>query len=261
MEYLFPHIEHKVYRNTFIQSTSVSLIGSNIGNELPTNFDKRCIEFAERFFQIKPDIENFLNTNVMIFSNDEEEVEFSFGPDKARLTIGRKNYVSFLNNIMPELLQLKEFMFGVMQNSSLENLCIRKLNLFPITAENDESVSENVDEIFKYFFNSELIDNVEDSIGSVPKNASWMLCFKKAMFAAETDPYEMSIRIGISKTNKEKRYNVILDSLARCKNTGEIKEGSVDRILLALNDRLFDAYHWCVNEGIISLMEKEDAKP
>ena len=47
-------------------------IGSNIGNELPTNFDKRCIEFAERFFQIKPDIENFLNT-----SNTPNIIEFT----------------------------------------------------------------------------------------------------------------------------------------------------------------------------------------
>ena len=37
----------------------------------------------------------------------------------------------------------------------------------------------------------------------------------------------------------------------------EIGEGAIDRLLIRLNDQLFNAFHWCVADEIIKLMEQE----
>ena len=185
----------------------------------------------------------------------EDEITFTFRPDKANLRVGRKKYHTFVDNIIPELLPLKDYMFGVMERESIENLMVRKLNIFPIQADSVEEVKENTLEIYKYIYNPELLSALSNE--EPPHDASWILDFRRGIFSNSEN--EVTVRIGIARAQGyEKTFNVVLDSSARCVNPSEIGEGAVDRILLRLNDQLFNAYHWCVGNEIIQLMEKEN---
>lgn len=255
MAYPFQTIPHKEYPNTFLENTAVTLISRKWNGEFNDNFANLYSSFVERFFGLKKDAQQFKEKQEVSMTAPEDEVTFTFRPDKANLRVGRKKYHMFVDNIIPELLPLKAFMFGVMERESIENLMVRKLNIFPIQADSVEEVKENVLDIYKFIFKPELLKEV--SLVNAPQNAPWILDFRKGVFSNNDD--EVTIRVGIARAQGyEKTFNVVLDSSSRCANSSEIGEGAVDRILLRLNDQLFNAYHWCVGNEIIQLMEKED---
>ena len=255
MAYPFQTIPHKEYPNTFLKNTAVTLISGKWNGEFNDKFANLYPSFVERFFGLKKDAQQFKEKQEMSVTAPEDEITYTFRPDKANLRVGRKKYHTFVDNIISELLPLKVFMFGVMERESIENLMVRKLNIFPIQADSVEEVKENVLDIYKYIFKPELLKEV--ALANAPQDASWILDFRKGMFSNSDD--EVTVRIGVAKAQGfEKTFNVILDLSARCAYSSRIGEGAVDRILLRLNDQLFNAYHWCVSNEIIQLMEKEN---
>jgi len=135
----------------------------------------------------------------------------------------------------------------------IENLLIRKLNVFPIQGDSEEDVNSKLDNIYGFMFKDELVKTAKDV--EIPENAPWIMSFRKAVM--DDDETEMTIRIGISKAEKDKMYNVILDSSVKLKEKQNIVEGAIDQQLRQLNDKLFDAFHWSVNNSVLSLMQKE----
>ncbi|MDE7455993.1 MAG: hypothetical protein K2M96_04715 [Prevotella sp.] len=257
MAYPFQTIPHKEYPNTFLENTAVTLISRKWNGEFNDNFTNLYPKFVERFFGLKKDAQLFKETQEVSMTAPEDEITFTFRPDKANLRVGRKKYHTFVDNIIPELLPLKDFMFGVMERESIENVMVRKLNIFPIQADSVEEVKENTLEIYKYIYNIDLLGAGALSNEDLSHDAPWILDFRKGLFSNSEN--EVTIRIAIARAQGyEKTFNVVLDSSARCVNPSEIGEGAVDRILLKLNDQLFDAYHWCVGNEIIQLMEKEN---
>lgn len=254
MSYPFVPIEHKEYPNTFLVNTAVSLIASNWNGEYNENFDKLYPEFVDRFFDMKKTVDQFKQKGEMSLSSPEDDVTFTFRPDKANLRVGRKKYHTFVETIMPELVPLKAFMFGARELETLENLQVRKLNVFPIQADSDEEIKQNANEVYRYLYKKDLMAEV--SVASIPNNSPWILDFRRGVFV--NDKYEVTIRIGIAKSQgDEKSYNVVMDSSVVCSQKKEIGEGAIDRLLIQLNDQLFNAFHWCVADEIIKLMEQE----
>lgn len=257
MTYPFQPIPHKEYPNTFLENTAVSFISEKWDGKFKDSFTKLYTGFVERFFGLKKEVQQFKEKQKMSVTALENDITFTFTPDKSYLRVGRKKYHTFVSSIIPELLPLKAFVFGVMEMESIENLMIRKLNIFPIQADSIEEVQENTLDIYKFIYKPELLDVVEKI--EVPQDAPWILDFRKGKFTNHED--EITIRIGIAQSkSNENTYNVILDSSARCAKPHTIEEGTIDRILLRLNDQLFDSYHWCVSSEIIQLMEKAEEK-
>lgn len=254
MTYPFVQIEHREYPNTFLVNTAVSLIGSNWNGEYNESFDKLYPEFVDRFFGIKKTVDQFKQKGELTLSSPEDELTFTFRPDKANLRVGRKKYHTFVETIMPELVPLKAFMFGAREIDNLENLQVRKLNIFPIQADSDEEIKQNANDVYRYLFRQDLISEV--TVAPIPNDSSWILDFRRASFA--NDEFKVTIRIGIAKSQgTEKSYNVVMDSSVVCAQQKKIGEGAIDRLLIRLNDQLFNAFHWCVADEIIKLMKQE----
>lgn len=254
MAYPFVPIEHREYPNTFLVNTAVSLIASSWNGEYNENFDKLYPEFVDRFFGVKKTADQFKQKGELSLSSPEDEVTFTFRPDKANLRVGRKKYHTFVETIMPDLVPLKVFMFDAREIENLENLQVRKLNIFPIQADSDEEIKQNANEVYRYLFKQGLMSEV--SVAPIPDNSFWILDFRRATFA--NDEYNVTIRIGIAKSQgTENGYNVVMDSSVVCAQKKEIGEGAIDRLLIRLNDQLFNAFHWCVADEIIKLMEQE----
>lgn len=255
MAYPFPHQEqHKVYPNTFLENTSVSLIACHWDGVFSSDFEKLYPKFVDSFFHLPKSVEDFKKQKEMSVSAPEDGLTYSFKPDKAYIRRDRKSYISFLSSIMTEILPLKVFLFDVMKFSSIENLQVRKLNILPIEAESDDEIRNKLMDVYRFLYSDDFLKYVQDA--TLPIDAPWILNFRKAVFSEGDN--EVTLRIGIAKANnKEHIYNVVLDSSARCSKPSIIEEGSVDRKLLKLNDCLYDAFHWCVKEDIIQLMEEE----
>ena len=206
MAYPFIPIEHREYPNTFLVNTAVSLIASDWNGEFNENFDKLYPEFVDRFFEIKKTVNQFKEKGEMSLSSPEDEVIYTFRPDKANLRVGRKKYHTFVETIMPKLVPLKVFMFGTREIENLENLQVRKLNIFPIQADSDEEIKQNANEVYRYIFKQDLMAEV--FVAPIPNNSPWILDFRRATFV--NDEYKVTIRIGIAKSQgAEKSYNVI----------------------------------------------------
>ena len=254
MAYPFIPIEHREYPNTFLANTAVSLIGNNWNGGYNENFDKLYPEFVDRFFGVKKTVDQFRQKGELTLSSPEDELTFTFRPNKANLKVGRKKYRTFVETIMPKLFPLKAFMFGAREIDNLENLQVRKLNLFPIQADSDEEIIQNANDVYRYLYTQDLMSEV--SVAAIPNNSPWILDFRKASFA--NDEFKVTIRIGIAKSQgTEKSYNVVMDSSVVCAQQKEIGEGAIDRILIRLNDQLFNAFHGCVADEIIKLMKQE----
>ena len=257
MAFPFDHKNHEVYPNTFLENTAVTLFASDWNGVFSGNFDDLYPKFVERFFRLKKSVDQFKKDLEMSVTAPDDGLSYIFNPNKARLSVDRKKYVSFVDNIMTELFPLKDFMYRVMERSVIENVQVRKLNILPIEAEDDNEIVENADNVYAFLFKKELIEYVKDQ--PIPDSAPWILSFRRAN--VDNGNVDISIRIGISKVrNRQKHYNVILDSSARCINHSPIEEGAVDGLLLNLNDCLFDAFHWCVKSEIVEMMRKENEK-
>lgn len=256
MAYPFEHKEHKKYYNTFLDNTAVSLIAPTWDRHVPDEFFAKFPAFVERNYQIKASAQQFIESHELNVENEEEAVTYVFKPDKATLRVGRKTYDTFYTAVMPRLLPLKEFVFGVMGLCTIENLLVRKLNIFPISADSPEEVLQNAENIYRYMYKGGLVEIAEEQ--NIPQNAPWILSLRKAILSDANS--EVTIRIALAKAKGENLYNVILDSSVRYYKLMKIEEGSIDRRLRFLNDLLFDAFHWCVSDSIVELMEKEIKK-
>lgn len=254
MAFPFDTIPHKEYPNTFLENTTVSLFSKKWDGVFKDSFEVFYPQFVDRFFGLKKTAQEFKDKPEMSVTAPENDITYTFRPDKVNLQVGRKKYHTFVDSMIPELLPLKAFMYGVMECDSIENLQVRKLNIFPIQAESIDEVKKNILNIYKYIFKSELLNTV--IVDKTPQNAHWIVDFRRGKFSDNED--EVTIRLAIAQVHEiQNSFNVVLDSSARCLNPSDIGEGAVDRILLRLNDQLFNAFHWCVNKDIIQLMEKE----
>ena len=257
MAYPFESIAHKEYVNTFLVNTTVSLITEDWNGQFKDGFADHFSGFVKRFFGLEKDGHDFIERKELSLKSHDDDVSYSFRPDKVYLRVGRKSYRTFVNSIIPDVLPLKVFLFGVMEKESIENVMVRKLNIFPIQADSLEEIKQNAQKIYGSIFKPAILDSLSQD--NPPENTPWILDFRKGIFVDKED--EMAIRIGISQSKGSKNvFNVVLDSSTRCKIPSAIGEGSVDRILLRQNDQLFDAFHWCVSDEIIHLMEKKDPK-
>lgn len=257
MAYPFESITHKEYVNTFLVNTTVSLISKEWNGHFKDDFESRYSGFVKRFFGLEKDGKEFVERNGLSLTSREDDMTYSFMPDKANLRVGRKKYHTFMYSIIPELLPLKVFLFDVLDKKSIENVMVRKLNVFPIQAGSVDEIKQNALNIYAYIFKPAILS--EFSKADPPENSPWIIDFRKGLFSDKDD--EMVVRMGISQSRGSKNvFNVVLDSSTRCKVPSTIEEGAVDRILLRQNDSLFDAYHWCVSDEVIQLMEKKGQK-
>ncbi len=254
MKYPFEHKGHKVYPNTFLENTSVSMFAPEGKSGYDEAFDQRFTTAMERDFQIRLDAQKFRESGILSVEDDEHLVTYLFYPAKAQLRVGRKKYVSFNESVVPMLVPIKNFIFNVMEYKAVEKMLIRKLNVFPIKGDSDSEIIENLESAYSFMFKDDLIKRVKAV--EIPETAPWMLSFRRAELC--DDETEMMIRIAVSKAKTEKIYNVTLDTSVKQREAGQIEEGAVDRKLRDLNDKLYDAFLWSVNEEIVALMEGEE---
>lgn len=244
MEYPFQKIEHKVYKNTFLQNVRVKLCFDPIKYHENKDKQKALEAFVEDKFNLKLD-DNTKN-GLRIFANNMQ-TSLNFTENFFELMIGRKNYKSFDESVNPFLSIGLDFIRNVVGNS-LNGIIIRKYDVWPYK---DQKLSMEC--LLKSIFSKELLSN--DMFNS-SENKNIIQCISEKSFDID-EQIALKLKYGFIKGTDVKAKDegqIILDSTIE--RDGTINVDDVDDNCRQLNQILFDSYHWAVCENIVKIMEE-----
>lgn len=254
MESIFPHIaEHKTYRNSFLQQVGVAMVyTTRTKKNVPENFDDKMASFMDRFFRMQYN-GDFLDRPFLAVKNPDINVRFEFAPEYAYLTVGRSEYKSFIESVLPYTVAQKVLAFEVLGLSNLSNLSIRKINMFPFGASSDTMVRNDSGTVYSNLLSKAFIDTpIKETIEGA---TNYITPVEERSIEDGNRMYRFKTGIIADKTLKG-RYFLILDSSVQYFPNIKISEGTIDRRLIEQNDLLYDVFHWCVSDNVISLMNK-----
>jgi len=220
--------------------------------DAPESFEKNIKNFFERFLAPLEYQNNFFDKGIFVHADNAGRVNLELNTDNSYVSIERSKYVNFVESALPLVTLPKLFVFSVLNIKMLNNLAIRKINLFPFGATNDQQVKDAVQNVYEsllspYFNNLEIQKQIED-----PQYVTPVLERQ-----VQSDIYRFQFKTGIyaDKTLKG-RYYLIFDSSVQFNKAMRIQEGTIDRKLIELNDRMYDIFHWSVSNKVLDLMNK-----
>lgn len=254
-EYPFKHIEHQVYKNSLLEETQVAFVFASAEEDLlvPPSAEEGFPLFFNRFFKLKHSLDEYLSKDGITISNKDLGIGYEFGTKYTLLRFGRKKYHSFLESVPQFLLPMKWFVFKTLEKQDVKNLLVRKINVMPFRIDDLKVFKEKPEIVLGAVFKKQFLDlKVTKSESDVP-GALFDVADREIRFGH----YVLLLRMGIaSPKSGDDRYYVIFDMAIQNDAHEAIDEGKIDSSLLAMNDILFDAFHWCVSDVIIDMMEK-----
>lgn len=253
--YPFKHIDHCVYKNTLLEETQVAFVFATAEEDLqvPPSAKEGIPLFFNRFFNINHTLDEYVSKDGITVSNKELGVRYEFGKKYTLLRFGRKNYHSFLKSVPPYLLPMKWFVYKTIEKQYVKNLLVRKTNVLPFRIDNLGAFKKNPEIVLGTVFKKRFLDvEVSKTESNVP--GAFLDVMERTV---RYNDYEVLLRTGFATPKEgDDRYSVILDMAIQSKADLQIDEGETDTALLAMNDILFDAFHWCMSDMVIDIMEK-----
>lgn len=245
----FKEIPHRLYKNTFLQNVFVSYTfqsdeGMVDSPAIKDEFDN----FICSQFGLEPN-DSFPAEPISLSSSDKM-ISFLFFRNKASVRVGARNYRSFEDSVVPQVVKLDKFI-SLLKVDSVSRLALRKINIWPISVDAAMSLSDDAIEIIeREVFSDDLLsetnvqlDNKEESI-PIRKKCEWV-----------NDAIKITVRTAFMRDDRvpKNKGNLVLD-IEVVLNNGTALDETKDQLLM-LNDKLFNVYHWCVNSTIIKIME------
>ena len=248
MEYPFTKIEHCIYKNTFLQNTLLNFHFDNILKDRKEDDIKKDFrKFVEKRFGLNIDDskEQSLSLGIRIVSSDQSTM-LTFQSDRCLIRVGREQYKSFEQSILPLIDVVKDYITNVAKKQILESFSIRKINVWPIQTFKDVTLA---DILLKKIFSSELLS--DDSFNAqLPENRGVTNWQKEKQFCI--DDAILKLKYGFN-CKDDRNILIILDTVIETTTSSEL-----DKINFTHYDEImFDSYHWAVNSDIVNLMQKD----
>lgn len=246
-----PHAEHIVYPTTFLQNAVVGMSYNDVSQSSIPN--EILFNGMKRFFKDNFGLEFNIDSVERLFnlSSNDIDMSYTFTPNSSLVRVGRKDYTSFDASMMPNFYRLKNYVYKVLNNQSITQLWVRKVNMFPVTV-----VSPADDELYqslkKFMLSEEMTSQTmvvdSDIIISGAKSD-----IEKCELVDGNERFV--VRTGMTKKEGETNvYNLALDITCHSKDEEFIKEDGVEERLLELNQRLFDLFQWSVSGEVKDVM-------
>ena len=244
MDYPFSHVEHRIYRNTFLKDVRVSVGFSQ--KEASTVNHERLQDFFHRFDGANINVEDFLSKGFIFVYSNKYGIEFRFSLAFAEAKLSAPFYTSFDGaktywNLLIEFLK-------AMDVSQVESLVVRKFNaLYFKSNKPDYDIREVMDTLFCDELMKLVPEGLSDDTSLNSVERTWS---KKD----EKSGTECNIVFGIKKADStEKEDCLTLVTLVKLLGSPINIETIMD-MASVYNNILFDAFHWCVKEDIIKDM-------
>lgn len=253
MDYPFKNIEHHIYKNTFLQNTLVEMQYESIKSRLSTKDVFRDFQsFASEFLGIKVEEDEGLTEGGVVISSKEAATDFYITDKQLIIKVGRTNYKTFQESVIPYTEIAEEFIKSVARLEEIKFLGIRKINIWPYS--NTSNKRTLTEALMGKIFSKDLLAGGNFK-SQAPENQNITQWMKEKTFDWE-DIY-LKIQYGfVAKDEQQER--IILDSTAEISRLIKIDSSQAKEVYKKLNAMLFDAYHWSITNEIIQMMNKGD---
>lgn len=244
MAYPFEHKERKVYANTFLQNVLVEWYYTSITGDL----EQDCIKhFLAEKFKIQIECGKDLQYPIIV-SSKAKDVQLFFDKDVFKLNVRVNLYKGF-----DSLISLLEYGFDYLKLNHIRDIhrcLIRKIDVFPFQNVSGNNTSNET--LLSKIFSKDLLEGI-----SVSSNNAFQSFWSKN-FNREVDSENVNIKFGFQRkhidlSDKQIENSMVLDfSVDRNK---DISFDMIEKNLLEMNQILYNAFHWSVNQDIIDIME------
>ena len=245
MAYRFKHVEHQVYRNTFLKDVRIAV-------EFPTidvaKVDAaRMQKYFDKFQGAGIKVGDFLSRGNINIHSENHDIDFRFSLDYAEAKLNTPPYTSF-EGAWSYWLILEDFLkaLGVIV---ISNLTVRKFNVLYFKSNKKDY---DIKEVMGGLFCDELMEMIPAEVTKDPTVNGFERTWKESDEDSRT---EVEVVYGIKKADSvEKNDHLTLVTIVRSK-TDDFPVVEVLKRAQGYNQTLFDLFHWCVKDDIINSMK------
>lgn len=251
----FPHIDHRVYKNTFLQNTMVVVSYDEVSEKMLTgDFEDKKTSFFNRFFGIDQSSRNFIREGISISTADKSQ-NLIFTNRQCITNVNRSVYKTFVESVLPHVFKISTFLRDVVQLREASSIAVRKINVFPVIVDQSMDLSKMTERqnVLRNVLSVDFMQLHHEKEQIQVKGAVSPFGVRNIK---NPDGYIYSLKTGIlpSPDSATTKF-VVLDSTAESPMI--INPQDIEARTVVLNDRLFDLFHWVVNGEIIEKMKQE----
>ncbi len=251
MAYPFPAKEHRIYKNTTLNSVIVSLDYRHRENSFfDKDFYSRLDAYTSKNFSLIVDHQLF--DKAFQIRNDKNGAVLMFFNGTLLFAIDKNRYVSFNDSAISQIHKMKGFVSDVLCEERVRRANIRKLNIWQVQDVKNDT-GKILDEMMTHIFTDVLISSDAEQLVDPEENG----VIKKYVWKEEERNEKVTVRIAFVKVNgKDDAYNLVLDTDLEIMPENGLTLDGLTELLKERNSVLFNAYHWCVREEVIKQMEE-----
>ena len=252
MGFPFKKTPHKVYKSSTLQNVLVTFCYTPLQDEdFNDTFYQRLDECTMGKFGLK--VERIFPNSALQILNNKNKTRLVFGRDKVYVILDCDGYVSFDDSAFPQAYHLKDFLKDVMLKKEATRMIIRKINIWRVDASIDEKVDE--EKIRRQIFSNDFLTWTTNKV-EIDAQKENQLRDKFSWDDKEQTVLLRTAFIPVDVGEKSKIFNMIMDTEAVTEQARGISLNEMPNVLKALNDTMFDAFNWAVNQEIINKMEQ-----
>lgn len=244
MAYPFKKVKHCVYKNTFLKDVRIAVEFPEID---PSSVNSETLqEFFEQFTNAGIKVEDFLkNKYIRVFSNDQL-IDFMFTLKYAEIKITAPKYTSF-DEARPIWNLFYEYL-DALHIESVDKLIVRKYNALHFQAGGQ---NYDIKSVMGLVFCEKLMAQMTDidkdkTLNSIEKTWSQEDVESNSL---------LNVVFGIKKSDTAGKHDHLTLVLSVESLQGPIQRSFIQEQVEYYNNVLFDAFHWCVKDGIIQNMK------
>lgn len=249
MAFPFNGIEYKVYSKTFLRKV---LVGITYTVDTDTLRDEKLQDRIGSFLKQRFELDLGpvdLDTQLVNLTNDELGVRYLLSKEYSSFIIDTKDYKSFQESVFPYISNLTFFARDVLGVRDFKSCFVRKLNVFSLEKTGDES--EGYENTQSIVFSSSFLETPSEDIDDhsseyeIEKQLSW-------------NSQELSVTTRYKHDQPDIQHIQhlldieVVNSPAISQTIERLEEPDVWK---QMNQVLFNAFHWCVSDRIIRVME------
>lgn len=244
----FKNTPYKQYPNSFLSVVTLSLKFERNKALSDAEFMTNLKEYADAFFSLK--INESREFNGLLIKRADNKVTYSFGKTEAAVEILGDVYKNYTDSQLPCLARMIDYIKKVVGPDKVKEIAVRKVNKWNF--KNDGQKPVTADAARDFVFSAEFLKSLSsDNLSSIERVVDNFMKVEDVI-----NGNKVSIRTAYLTDQKDAGITgLILDSVSR-KNVEDLTLSELPNECKNINKLLFDAFHWCVKEEIISMMEK-----
>lgn len=248
MAYIFDKWTHKVYDRTFLKDVHLSISFPQV--ESIDSKKEDLLSFFKDFFKIDVGVDKLLT--VLHVKSNEGDICLDFMSDAVEIVMRRPAYKSFLlTEAMMKAVSTYMRILGIEEIRRVEFVKYNELE-YTITME-----QMGVLDVMKGVFKDNLMKPIyEDGIKDLNTYMKNMTRWEKVITMNDAESESIfNIEYGFSRKNINALNGVLaLKTRIESDNHG-MKFAELDTKIGLFNQILDDAFHWCVRQEVIAMME------